>query len=159
LVARSCAFSPDGELLATTSDDRTVRLWHVAGGTQRAVLTGRTDMVSGCAFSPDGELLATASSDRTVRLWRVADGSVIAVLAGHTSWAEACSFSPDGELLATVSRDGALRLWHVATRQCHCALRIGDSLLGVAVAASAARRPAARCDPRPQSRLRRSRDR
>ena len=51
------------------------------------------------------------------------------VLAGHPSWPENCAFSPDGTLLATVTREGTLRLWHVATRQCHCALRIGPSLL------------------------------
>jgi WD40 repeat protein len=54
------------------------------------------------------------------------------VLTGHTSWAENCAFSPDGTLLATTSRDGTVRLWQVATHRCHCALRIGRGLVGVA---------------------------
>jgi energy-coupling factor transporter ATP-binding protein EcfA2 len=69
-AVRGVAFSPDGALLATASQDRTVRLWDVVTGQPHGpALTGHTDAVRGVAFSPDGALLATASADRTVRLW------------------------------------------------------------------------------------------
>ncbi|MCA1708832.1 MAG: hypothetical protein LC808_38365, partial [Actinobacteria bacterium] len=69
-TVRDVAFSPDGTLLATTSTDRTVRLWDVASRQPFGQpLTGHTDWVRGVAFSPDGTLLATTSADKTVRLW------------------------------------------------------------------------------------------
>jgi WD40 repeat protein len=111
-----CAFSPDGVLLATTSDDGTARLWEVATRSTRTVLAGHTGGVWGCAFSPDGAMIITVGDDRTVRLWQVADGETEAVLAGHTGWVTGCAFSPDGALLATTSDDGTVRLWDVATR-------------------------------------------
>ena len=63
------AFSPDGRLLATTSIDKTARLWDPATGDCLRTLAGHTDRVRGVAFSPDGRLLATTSSDKTARLW------------------------------------------------------------------------------------------
>jgi WD40 repeat protein len=61
------AFSPDGTLLATASNDRTARLWDVTTARERATLT---EGATWAEFSPDGTLLATVSS-RTVRLWAI----------------------------------------------------------------------------------------
>jgi hypothetical protein len=68
-IVRGMAFSPDGRLLASCSEDSTVRLWDLASGTHRRTLTGHTGIVRGVAFSPDGRLLASCGDDNTVRWW------------------------------------------------------------------------------------------
>jgi WD40 repeat protein len=65
------AFSPDGRLLATAGRDKTVQLWDVATGTQRASASGHEGQVRSVAFTPDGGTLLTCDRDGTVRLWDV----------------------------------------------------------------------------------------
>ncbi|KAJ5639784.1 uncharacterized protein N7484_007646 [Penicillium longicatenatum] len=112
---RSVAFSPDGQLLASASDDFTVRLWDPATGALQQTLEGHSDSVRSVAFSPDSQLLASASDDRTVRLWDPATGALQQTLEGHLDWVNSVAFSSDGQLLASTSNDRTIRLWDPTT--------------------------------------------
>ena len=116
------AFAPGRPtLLASASDDRTVRLWDPATGDPVGdPLTGHTGAVTAVAFGRrTGTLLATASDDRTVRLWDPATG------APGRRPADRPHRRGDGggvrplptadPLLATASGDETVRLWDPAT--------------------------------------------
>ncbi|CBF80695.1 WD40 repeat domain-containing protein [Aspergillus nidulans FGSC A4] len=110
-------------VLASGSDDETVRLWDPATGSLQQTLEGHSGWVLSVAFSPDGRLLASGSFDKTVRLWDPATGSLQQTLRGHSNWVRSVAFSPDGRLLASGSFDKTVRLWDPATGSLQQTLR------------------------------------
>lgn len=110
-------FDPAGDLVATGSDDRTIRLWDVASGKLLRVLEGHGDVLRELAFSPDGSRLASASDDQTVRLWDVETGETVAVLDGHAAKVIGVIYSPQGDRLLSVEDfpENSLHLWDAAT--------------------------------------------
>ena len=108
-VVWGLSFSPDGQLLASASNDRTVKLWR-PNGQLAATLNGHENRLTSVHFSPDGESLVSSSSDGTARLWS-RTGKVLATLVGHQQGVQSASFSPDGQQMVTASLDGTARLW------------------------------------------------
>ncbi|KAN0069077.1 hypothetical protein V8E54_012706 [Elaphomyces granulatus] len=109
------AFSPDGKVLASASQDETVRLWDATTGAWKQTLEGHRDSVNAVAFSPDGNVLASASHDNTVRLWDATTGAWKQTLEGHGYSVDAVAFSPDGKVLASASDDDTVQLWDATT--------------------------------------------
>lgn len=135
----SVTFSPDGQRLASSGEDKTVKLWRVSDGAALRTLTGHTlnvwsvavklwradtgrlvktfsghkQAVVSVAFSPNSQLLASGGDDSSIRLWRVKDGTLVNTLTGGSDHVYTVAFSPDGKWLASGGRErGALgTLW------------------------------------------------
>ncbi|MBE9135743.1 NACHT domain-containing protein [Nodosilinea sp. LEGE 07088] len=110
----SVAFSPDGQWLAMSSSDATIRLWDIQQQQCIHTFLGHSRSVNSVAFSPDGKLLASGSHDATIKLWDVQQQRCIHTFFGHTNWVNSVAFSPDGKLLASGSHDATIKLWNVA---------------------------------------------
>src|SRR5262249_31656580 len=108
----SLAFSPDGQLLASASEEgnRSLVLWRVSDRREQwQAASAPGEEPFDIAFSPDGTMLASARADGPIMLWDVASGQVIGrPLPGHLGGAEAVAFSPDGIQLASAGRDGRI---------------------------------------------------
>lgn len=111
----SVAFSPDGRLLASGSDDNTVKLWEVNTGQVYLTMRGHSNSVISVAFSPDNQLLASGSIDSTVIIWEVKIGQVQQILNGDSGYLAIVAFSSDGLLLGSGSYDSSVKLLSVKT--------------------------------------------
>ena len=109
----SVAISPDGRTLASSSPDKTIKIWNLASGQLIRTLTGHSDSVNHVAISPDGRTLVSSSSDKTIKIWNLASGQLIRTLTDNTGGVLA--ISPDGRTLAI--GDLHIKIWNLASGQ------------------------------------------
>ncbi len=76
----SVVFSPEDKMLASGSEDQTVKLWNIQTGECLKTLQGHSHRVCSVAFSPDGETITSGSGDETIKLWDVKTGHCLKTL-------------------------------------------------------------------------------
>ncbi len=113
-AVRDMAFAPGGGLAASAGEDRTVRLWGLAGGEERRRFEGHTEEVLSVAFGSDGRSVLSGGRDRSLRLWNVDTGQEVRRFTGHTDAVRAVAISADGRLAVSGGDDRTLRLWDLA---------------------------------------------
>lgn len=113
------SFHPVYSILASASEDGTVRLWDYESGVFERTLKGHTATVNSLAFEPGtGKLLATASADLSIKLWLFESFECVKTLNGHDHTVSEIRFVPAGDHLVSCSRDKSLKLWEVASGFC-----------------------------------------
>jgi len=139
LAITDAIFSPDGNLIATTSDDYKVNVWEAKTGKQVKTIQGYlneidkagldynpnsgwdyyirkyTSLKNEFAISPDGKYLVTGKTGSIARMWELRTGVIKQEFRGHEKAVFCMAFSPDGTKIVTGSADNTLKLWEVST--------------------------------------------
>ncbi|XP_070709625.1 apoptotic protease-activating factor 1 [Pempheris klunzingeri] len=115
-----CQFSHNGQILITSSEDTTIRVWRWQSG-ECKVLQGHKEQVrcvSLLSSSTADTRLLSWSFDGTVKMWDIESGEKLQDLEAHRGAILSCHISPDGCLFATTSADKTAKLWNCESWQC-----------------------------------------
>lgn len=102
---RVVAFSPDGNVLASSTGNGDVILWETNTGKFIKRLDTEST-VKEITFSSHGDILATNSG-----FWSVETGQIIQALEETNN---SIAFSPDGSTVISGDENGILRLWRLS---------------------------------------------
>lgn len=117
------ALHPRKQILATSSDDNTWKMWAVPGGDIIMTGEGHTDWVSECDFHPSGTKLATSSGDTTVKIWDFSKAECVHTFTDHTHAVWCVSWHSCGDFLASCSMDNTAKVWDLNSVRCRYTLR------------------------------------
>ena len=123
----------NSNLLASSSDDYTVRIWDLTTNTTRFNLTGHTNAVRGLKLV-SSDTLASGSDDYTVNLWNTTSGTLIRTLTNHT---DAINFGVDmlisNQILVSGSFDQTIKTWNISTGEVLNTIDTGTLIIYLAV--------------------------
>jgi hypothetical protein len=109
---RTFAFSADGKLFGTVTNNLTIKVWSVRTGKLFASFPAGSDVES-IAFG--GNLLASGNRDGMITLWDLNSRKQLFSRTEHLAAATALTFTPDGKRLISSSLDDTIKQWSVST--------------------------------------------
>eukprot|EP01105_Mastigella_eilhardi_P025083 TRINITY_DN6711_c0_g1_i1.p1 TRINITY_DN6711_c0_g1~~TRINITY_DN6711_c0_g1_i1.p1 ORF type:complete len:846 (-),score=238.34 TRINITY_DN6711_c0_g1_i1:24-2285(-) len=114
----SVSVAPNDKLIATASQDKTVKIWSVETLNLTGTLLGHKRGVWSAQFSPVDQVVLTASGDGTVRIWSVTTFTCLKMLEGHGNSVLKAVFVSRGMQILSAGADGLVKLWTVKTSEC-----------------------------------------
>jgi U3 small nucleolar RNA-associated protein 13 len=111
------AIAPNDSIIATGSQDKTVKLFKSTNLALLATLKGHRRGVWDVCFSPYDRVVATGSGDKSIKLWSLNDYSCVRTLQGHVSNVLRVRFISGGLQLVSSGADGLVKLWTVRTNE------------------------------------------
>jgi WD40 repeat protein len=109
----SVIISRDGQTLASTSKDKTIKIWDLkTGNLIRTINVGYT-WIRPLALSPTREYVVSLGNKNTIKIWNLKTGNLIRTIETH-SWVGSITISPDGKFLVSGGR-GNIKIWNLAT--------------------------------------------
>ncbi|KYQ92914.1 autophagy protein 16 [Tieghemostelium lacteum] len=113
------AFNSVGNLMATGSGDKSVKIWDALSGSQKSTLLGASQSIMSVQFSPNDECILGTSNDNSARLWNVELGRSRHTLTGHIGKVYTGKFVQDSNRVATGSHDRTIKLWDLQRGYCN----------------------------------------
>ncbi|TIC68173.1 hypothetical protein E3Q01_00984 [Wallemia mellicola] len=115
----SISFHPKFTLIASGSDDASIKVWDWDSAECERTLRGHTKAVLSLDYDQSGNLLASASSDTSIKLWDAAgDYANIKTLYGHDDSVSCVRFLANTNTLISSSRDQSIRFWEISSGYC-----------------------------------------
>jgi len=106
--------SPDGGIVASGSDDKSIKLWSAQKGKLIKTLEGHSSALSALRFSPKGSILASGSKDGKMILWSTRSWDLLNSIDTGIGELNSIAFSPDGAFVASASST-SIKIWDVQT--------------------------------------------
>lgn len=111
----SLAFSREGKLLVSGSDDHTLRLWEVETGRELRTFNGHKDNVNKVLFHPNGKWIISGSSDHEIKFWEIETGKLVKSYTLPEYTIISLAIDPTGTYLAAGSYGDSVKVYNTTT--------------------------------------------
>lgn len=127
---RALSLSLNGQVLASGSDDKTIKLWNPSTGILLRTLAGHRERITSIVITPDNQTLISTSFDNTIKFWNTQTGKEMRTIAEKTG-VRAMLLTPDGQTLISGSGDKTIKFRNLKTQKIDRILKVETTALAI----------------------------